>query len=79
MESESNEVSEYYTRFYERIDFQSLGFSFAIDNIEPRIGKIEATHVSFSGIVGVERKYTPIDLKVCDTLQLTNLPLTNEY
>ena len=34
----------------ERIDFQSLGFSFAIDNLEPRFGKIEAAQVSWNGI-----------------------------
>ena len=63
----------------ERIDFQSLGFSFAIDNLEPRFGKIEATQVSWSGINSAEKKKQPIDLKLCDALQPQNLPLANEY
>ena len=63
----------------ERIDFQSLGFSFAIDSLEPRLGKIEATQVSWSGIGSAEKKEQPIDLKFYDALQPQNLPLTNEY
>ena len=63
----------------ERIDFQSLGFSFAIDNLEPRFGKIEATQVSWSGTNSAERKEQPIDLKFCDALEPQNLQLTNEY
>ena len=40
----------------ERINFQTLGFSFAIDYLEPRIGKIEAAQVSWNGIDSAEKK-----------------------
>ena len=53
----------------ERIDFESLGFSFAIDKLEPRFGKIEATQVSWNGINSAKKKEQPIDLKLCDELQ----------
>ena len=53
----------------ERIDFESLGFSFAIDKLEPRFGKIEATQVSWNGINSAKKKEQPIDLKLCDALQ----------
>ena len=43
-ESDSIEYfSEQHQDMEERIDFKSIGFSFAIDNLEPRFGKIEVT------------------------------------
>ena len=51
----------------QRIDLQSIGFSFAVDNLDPRIGKIEAFQVTWSGVDGA-KKATPINLISCDSL-----------
>ena len=58
---------------------QELGFSFAIDDsLDPRIGSIEASQVTWSGTDGV--KYSkPIKLVPCDALLPLNLPLGNDY
>ena len=60
------------------IDLQELSFSFAVDNVDSRIGTIEALKIEWSGIDGIKQK-TPIKLVQCDALQPLNIPLSNEF
>ena len=61
-----------------QIDLQSLGFSFAIDSLDARIGKVEAKKVSWSGADGAKRD-AQINLVPCDAIQPLNIPLANEF
>ena len=62
----------------ERIDLNKLGFTFAVENIEARIGRIEVSQVDWDGTDGIKRS-TPIELVNCEELSPWGLPLTNSY
>ena len=50
----------------EAIDLQQLDFAFAIRKIDPRLGRIEATQVSWP--IEGEKTKTPIDMVDCEEL-----------
>ena len=51
----------------EPINMSELGFIFAIDSIDERLGTIKVTHVDWSGTDGVKNE-TEIELVKCDTI-----------
>ena len=46
------------------MDLENLGFSFAVEKIDPTLGRIEAKQVRWSGLDGKKRE-TPIELESC--------------
>ena len=62
----------------QQIDLQSLGFTFAVDNLDARIGTVEATKISWRGTDGAKTK-TQIKLVPCDALEPLRIPLSNEF
>ena len=60
----------------QKIDLQKLNFSFAVDNLDARIGTVEVTQISWNGLDG-KKIYTPVNLVSCDTLQPFHIPLSN--
>ena len=61
----------------ETINLTELGFQFAIENIDPKIGQFKAYQVSWDGKTGSQDQ-TPIKLEPCNTL-MSSLKLSNEY
>ena len=62
----------------EPINLNELDFSFAVENIEPNIGRIEAYQVHWGGQDGIKRKI-PIKLVPCNELAPLGIPVTTEY
>ena len=60
------------------INLNELGFTFAVESIEARIGRIEAVQVRWDGLDGIKHN-NQIKLVSCDELAPWGLPLTNEY
>ena len=60
------------------IDLNSMGFTFAVENIDAKYGRVEVSHMTWSGLDGVKTTQK-IDMIDCDSLQPFNLPLSNEY
>ena len=61
----------------ETINLTELGFQFAVESIDPRIGQFKAYQVSWDGENG-HQDQKPIELEPCDTL-MSSLKLSNEY
>ena len=73
---------EYYSKMRqsmdEHIDLNKLDFTFAVESIDKRIGRIEVVQIDWSGVDGIKRE-TPIDLVSCEELLPYGLDLTNEW
>ena len=61
----------------EEIDLTEAGFSFAVQNIDPSIGRLAAWQVNWDGVTG-EKTTRSIPLAPCNTLY-PNIELTNDY
>ena len=60
------------------MDLQELNFSLAIEELEPRFGTLELSHVDWSGEDGIKSE-TPISLQPCETLNTADLSFDNSY
>ena len=74
------ESIEYFTETkqlqHETLDL-SADFSFAIEDVDPRVGKLVAYQVSWDGLSGQKRR-SEIKLEPCDFIK-PDLKLTNSY
>ena len=52
----------------EFIDLWELGFMFAVEDIDPRIGRVEVSHSSWFRNNEANDKYTPIKMVPCSEL-----------
>ena len=50
----------------EPIDLRALGFDFALNQIDPRIGRVEVEQVRWR--IGEPKQSTPIEMVDCETL-----------
>ena len=53
----------------ESIELSELGFTFAVQDLQPNLGRIQAYQVKWSGTDGLKTK-SPIDLVECDSLTI---------
>ena len=71
-------LSETRQNMHEPINLNDLGFTFAVENIEPKIGQIEAYQYHWDSFDGIKRK-TPIKLLPCDKLEPWGIDIANSY
>ena len=62
----------------ESIDLRELGFNFAVEDLDPKYGTIEAYQVKWNGQSGVKNEEL-ITLEPCDSFDGQGLSLSNSY
>ena len=62
----------------EVIKLDEIGFTFAVQELPPEIGRIRAFQVDWDGVSG-DRVETEIPMEPCTRLGVTNLPLANDF
>ena len=71
-------VSETRQSMEDKLDLKELGFTFAVENIQPEIGRIELVQIDWDGKDGMKHE-TQIELIPCDELSPYGLHVTNEF
>ena len=62
----------------EEIDLVELGFSFAVEDLDPKYGRIEAYQVNWDGSTGIKENKR-IDLIPCQSIPFHEIPLVNDF
>ena len=62
----------------EEIDLVELGFSFAVEDLDPTLGRIEAYQVDWAGSTGIKTKKR-IDLVPCQSIPFHDIPINNNF